>query len=95
MNNEINSTELAMVEQVLTMDQQQILKGKDLDMIDFNKVKYLIIRNRMALYKQHRVKMSLDVILTEVWIKSKHTYYDLDEKFNLLCEKCKKRTIIE
>ena len=92
MNNEINSTELAMVEQVLTMDQQQILKGKDLDMIDFSKVKYLIIRNRMALYKQHRVKMSLDVILTEVWIKCKNTYYDLHEKYHILYEQYKKYT---
>ena len=80
---QINQTERAIVEVVRERTRMEIGKYvPSIDTINHRRLIYLLIEDRMALYKEAGIVKTIPEVLTEFGINSPHTYYDWYEKWH-------------
>lgn len=79
----INQTERAIVEYVRERTKEELSKRIPcIDNIDYRRLTYLLIEDRMAMYEEAKVDETIPTILTEFGINSPHTYYNWYEKWH-------------
>jgi hypothetical protein len=79
----INQTERAIVEYVRERTKEELSKRIPcIDNIDYRRLTYLLIEDRMAMYKEAKVDETIPSILAEFGINSPHTYYNWYEKWH-------------
>ncbi len=79
----INQTERAIVEYVRERTKEELSKRIPcIDNIDYRRLTYLLIEDRMAMYKEAGIEKTIPDVLTEFGINSPHTYYNWYEKWH-------------
>ena len=79
----INQTERAIVECVRERTKEELSKRIPcIDNIDYRRLTYLLIEDRMAMYEEAKVDETIPTILAEFGIKSPNTYYNWYEKWH-------------
>lgn len=79
----INHFERAIVHMMREMTSEQLTKRvPDLSIMDYRRLTYCLIEDRIAAYKAAEIKRSLDEILAEFGITSRQTYYNWYEKYH-------------
>lgn len=79
----INQTERAIVECVRERTREELAKRvPSIDNIDYRRLTYLLIEDRMAMYEEAKVDETIPTILAEFGINSPHTYYNWYEKWH-------------
>lgn len=79
----INQTERAIVEYVRERTKEELSKRIPcIDNIDYRRLTYLLIEDRMAMYEEAKVDETIPTILAEFGINSPHTYYNWYEKWH-------------
>ena len=80
---QINPFERAILNVTRDMTNQQLSKRiPDIPSMDYRRVTYCLVEDRIAAYKAARIKVTLDAILLEFGITSRQTYYNWYEKFH-------------
>ena len=80
---EINQTERAIVECVRERTTEELSKRIPcIDNIDYRRLTYLLIEDRMAMYEEAKVDETIPTILAEFGINSPNTYYNWYEKWH-------------
>ena len=80
---EINQTERAIVECVREKTRVELAKRLPrIDNIDYRRLVYLLIEDRMTMYKEAKVDETIPTILAEFGINSPNTYYSWYEKWH-------------
>lgn len=80
---QINSVERAIVECVRERTRVELTKRIPcIDNIDYKRLTYLLIEDRMAMYKEVKINKTIPVILAEFGINSQNTYYSWYEKWH-------------
>ena len=83
MTNQINPFECATMNLVREMTEQQLSKRiPDIPQMDYRRLTYCLIEDRIASYKAAGIKMTLDEVLAEFGITSRQTYYNWYEKYH-------------
>ena len=79
----INQTERAIVEYVRERTKEELSKRIPcIDNIDYRRLTYLLIEDRMAMYEEAKVDEPIPTILAEFGINSPNTYYNWYEKWH-------------
>ena len=79
----INQTDRAIVECVRERTREELAKRvPSIDNIDYRRLTYLLIEDRMAMYEEAKVDETIPTILAECGINSPHTYYNWYEKWH-------------
>ena len=79
----INQTDRAIVECVRERTREELAKRvPSIDNIDYRRLTYLLIEDRMAMYEEAKVDETIPTILAEFGINSPHTYYNWYEKWH-------------
>ncbi|MBO4690077.1 MAG: hypothetical protein J5621_04310 [Paludibacteraceae bacterium] len=79
----INPLERAIIDLAREMTKEQLSKRiPDIPQMDYRRLTYCLIEDRIAAYKAAHIKQTLDDILTEFGITSKQTYYNWYEKYH-------------
>jgi hypothetical protein len=77
-----NPFERAIVEQVREMTNEQLTKRvPNIPLMDYRRITYCLIEDRIAAYKAAHIKHTLDDVLTEFGI-TKKAYYNWYEKYH-------------
>ena len=80
---EINQTERASVECVRERTRMELTKRvPSIDNIDYRRLTYLLIEDRMTMYKEAKVNETIPIILTGFGVNSPNTYYNWYEKWH-------------
>ena len=80
---EINQTERAIVECVRKRTRMELTKRvPSIDNIDYRRLTYLLIEDRMTMYKEAHIDETIPIILADFGINSPNTYYSWYEKWN-------------
>ena len=80
---EINPLERAILNVTREMTEQQLSKRiPDIPQMDYRRLTYCLIEDRIAAYKAAGIKRTLDDVLLEFGITSKQTYYNWYEKYH-------------
>ena len=88
----INPFERATMNLVREMTEQQLSKRiPDIPQMDYRRLTYCLIEDRIAAYKAAGFKVTLDKLLTEFGI-TKKAYYNWYEKYHSYYLQCKNRT---
>lgn len=75
--------ERAIVELVREKTNEQLSKRvPDIPNLDYRRLTYCLIEDRIAAYKAAGIKLTLDEVLLEFGITSKQTYYNWYEKYH-------------
>ena len=83
MTTEINPFERATIDTVRDMTNEQLAKRvPTIPMIDYRRLTYCLIEDRIVAYKDAGIKRSLDEVLLEFGITSRQTYYNWYEKYH-------------
>ena len=83
-----NPFENAMREVVREMTDKQLTKrAPDIPAIDYRRLIYCLIRDRIASYKEAEKEQTLDIVLVEFDVSSRQTYYNWDKKYRNYYEK--------
>ena len=65
------------------MTSEQLAKRvPDIPSIDYRRLTYCLIEDRIAAYEAAKIKRSLDEVLAEFGITSRQTYYNWYEKYH-------------
>ena len=79
----INQTERAIVECVRERTKEELSKRIPcIDAIDYRRLTYLLIEDRMAMYEEAKVDETIPIILAEFGVHSPNTYYNWYEKWH-------------
>ena len=79
----INQTERAIVECVRERTREELVKRvPSIDNIDYRRLAYLLIEDRMAMYEEAKVDETIPTSLAEFGINSPNTYYNWYEKWH-------------
>lgn len=79
----INQTERAIVEYVRERTKEELSKRIPcIDNIDYRRLTYLLIEDRMTMYEEAKVDATIPTILAEFGINSPNTYYNWYEKWH-------------
>ena len=79
----INPLERAAIVIVRDMTNQQLSKHiPDIPSMDYRRVTYCLVEDRITAYKTAGIKISLNAILLEFGITSRQTYYNWYEKYH-------------
>ena len=90
MTNPINPFERAIMNVTREMTEQQLNKRiPDIPQMDYRRLTYCLIEDRIAAYKVAGMKLTLDKILAEFGI-TKKAYYSWYEKYHSYYKQCKK-----
>jgi len=85
-----NSFERAIIELAREMTEKQLSKRvPDIPHMDYRRLTYCLIEDRIAAYKDAGIKRTLDVVLMEFGI-TKKAYYAWYEKYHFHYKQCKK-----
>ena len=88
--NPINKLELAILHVVRDMTSEQLAKRvPDIPAMDYRRLTYCLIEDRIATYKASKIKRTLEDVLTEFGI-TKKAYYSWYEKYHFFYKQCKK-----
>ena len=83
MTNPINPLERAILNVTREMINYQLTKRiPDIPQIDYRRLTYCFIEDRIAAYKASGIKITLDEVLLEFGITSRQTYYNWYEKYH-------------
>jgi len=63
-------------------DKQLTKRVPDIPAIDYRRLTFFLIEDRIAAYKEAEIDRTLDVVLLEFGITSKQTYYNWYEKYH-------------
>ena len=86
----INPFERATMNLVREMTEQQLSKRiPDIPQMDYRRLAYYLIEDRIAAYKAAHIKQTLDDVLMEFGI-TKKAYYTWYEKYHSYYKQCKK-----
>ena len=89
MTNLVNPFERATMNLVREMTEQQLSKRiPDIPQMDYRRLTYCLIEDRIAAYKAAGIKRTLDNVLTEFGI-TKKAYYSWYEKYHSYYKQCK------
>ena len=89
MTNQINPFERATMNLVREMTEQQLSKRiPDIPQMDYRRLTYCLIEDRIAAYKAAKRKMSIENILNQFGI-TKKAYYTWYEKYHSYYKQCK------
>ena len=79
----INYFERTIIQLVREMTNEQLSKRvPDIPIMDYRRLTYCLIEDRIAVYKATGFKFSLDEVLLEFGITSRQTYYNWYEKYH-------------
>ena len=83
MTTQQNQFENATRKVVREMTEKQLTKRvPDIPAIDYRRLTFFLIEDRIAAYKEAEIDRTLDVVLLEFGITSKQTYYNWYEKYH-------------
>ncbi len=86
----VTDLEKSMIDAVHEKTQHELTKRiPAISAIDYRRVMYCLIEDRLAIYKQAGFRRTFDEVLTEFGI-AKQTYYNWFEKYNRDYKQCKK-----
>ena len=92
MTNQINPFERAIMDVAREMTEHQLTRRiPDIPQMDYRRIAYCLIEDRIELYKVADIKLTLDKILAEFGI-TKKAYYNWYEKYHSYYLNCKNRT---
>lgn len=92
MTTQQNQLENAMIEVVREMTDHQLTRRvPEIPAIDYRRLTYCLIRDRIAAYKAAEKEYTLDVVLIEFGISAKQTYYNWDDKYRSYYEKLQEK----
>lgn len=78
-----NHFERAIIHMMRDMTSEQLAKRvPDIPQMDYRRLTYCLIEDRIAAYKATGIKLTLDEVLLEFGITSKQTYYNWYEKYH-------------
>ena len=84
-----NPFERAIMHVMRDMTSEQLAKRvPDIPAMDYRRLTYCLIEDRIAAYKAAGIKRTLDNVLTEFGI-TKKAYYSWYEKYHLFYKQCK------
>ena len=90
MQNQFNYFESAIIDLVREKTDYQLTRRiPDIPSLDYRRMTYFLIEERIAAYKAAKNKQTLDCVLQEFGI-TKKAYYNWYEKYNLYYKQCKK-----
>ena len=79
----INPLERAIIDLAREMTKEQLSKRiPDIPQMDYRRLAYCLIEDRIAAYKAAHIKQTLDDVLMEFGITSRQTYYNWYEKYH-------------
>ena len=85
-----NALESAIIDVVNNEVSQRLTKRiPDIPSLDYRRLFYCLIADRIASYKEAKIKVTLDCVLQEFGI-TKKAYYNWYEKYNSYYKQCKK-----
>ena len=89
MQHQINKFESAIMDLMREKTEYQLTKRiPDIPTMDFRRLFYCLIEDRIEAYKKADVKKTLDIILSEFCI-TKKAYYNWYEKYHSYYKQCK------
>ena len=89
MTTNINPFERAIMRVMRDMMSEQLAKRvPDIPAMDYRRLTYCLIEDRIAAYKAAGIKRTLDNVLTEFGI-TKKAYYSWYEKYHFFYKQCK------
>ena len=89
MTTTINHFECAIMHVMRDMTSEQLAKRvPDIPAMDYRRLTYCLIEDRIAAYKAAGIKRTLDNVLTEFGI-TKKAYYSWYEKYHFFYKQCK------
>ena len=87
----INPLERAIIDLARGMTKEQLSKRiPDIPQMDYRRLIYCLIEDRIAAYKAAHIKQTLDDVLMEFGITSRQTYYNWYEKYHSSYQALKK-----
>ena len=90
MTSPINPFERAILNVTREMTYQQLSKRiPDIPQMDYRRLTYCLIEDRIAAYKAAGFRTTLDDVLLEFGITSRQTYYNWYEKYHSYYKQCK------
>lgn len=90
MQNQFNYLESAITDLVREKTDYQLTRRiPDIPSLDYRRLFYCLIADRIASYKEAKIKVTLDCVLQEFGI-TKKAYYNWYEKYNSYYKQCKK-----
>jgi hypothetical protein len=89
MTNSVNSFERAIIDKAREMNEQQLSKRiPDIPQMDYRRLTYCLIEDRIQAYKAAGIKITLENVLTQFGI-TKKAYYSWYEKYHSFYKQCK------
>ena len=83
MANQINTFERSIMDVARELTEQQLTKRiPDIPLMDYRRITYCLIEDRIAAYRAAGIKKTLDDVLLEFGISSRQTYYNWYEKYH-------------